>query len=257
MATIYLDQGLTQQAPNPALADSNGNFGFWAPAGNYTYSITASGVTGKLYNITLPANPSSIFAGNNTYTGSNTFAQQIVSTVATGTAPLSIASTTVVPNLNAQLFNGKTAPVGNIVGDTDTQTLTNKTLTNPALSNPTSQHYLGSGTAPTCSVTGAGTGATCDATTVSGATDFSGIITFHTGTSPSASGTFTLTFNAAYGTSGFCTLMLVNFGGAWNARATVIGTNFTTNVAQENWDNNAVSLTASLTYQMVYVCGGK
>jgi len=67
-------------------------------------------------------------AANNTFTGSNTFTQQIVSTVATGTAPFSIASTTVVPNLNAQLHNGKTAPSGNIVGDTDTQTLTNKTF---------------------------------------------------------------------------------------------------------------------------------
>ncbi len=36
-----------------------------------------------------------------------TFAQQIVSTITTGTAPFSIASTTVVPNLNAALLNGQ------------------------------------------------------------------------------------------------------------------------------------------------------
>jgi len=35
------------------------------------------------------------------------FAQQIVSTITTGTAPFSIASTTVVPNLNAALLNGQ------------------------------------------------------------------------------------------------------------------------------------------------------
>lgn len=69
-------------------------------------------------------------------------ATQLISTVSTGTAPLAVSSTTVVPNLNAQLHNGKSAPTGNIVGDTDTQTLTNKTLTSPtinapAISNPT------------------------------------------------------------------------------------------------------------------------
>lgn len=47
--TIYLDQGLTQPAPNPFQADSNGNFGFWiGPGGSYKYSITAAGVTGSL-----------------------------------------------------------------------------------------------------------------------------------------------------------------------------------------------------------------
>ena len=135
VATIYSDQGLTQQITGSVItADSNGNFGFWAAPGTYTYSITATGVTGKLYTVTLPDNPSA----NTTYTGNKTFTQQIISTVATGTAPFSIASTTVTPNLNAQLHNGKTAPAGNIVGDTDTQTLTNKTLTTASSGNSVS-----------------------------------------------------------------------------------------------------------------------
>ena len=68
-------------------------------------------------------------------TGAWTYATQIVSTLATGTAPLSIASTTVVPNLNAQFHNGLTAPGSAIVGVSDTQSLTNKNLTTASSGN--------------------------------------------------------------------------------------------------------------------------
>jgi len=61
---------------------------------------------------------------------------QITSTVTTGTAPLVIASTTAVSNLNADLLDGQHAPSGTIVGTSDTQTLTNKTLTSPILTTP-------------------------------------------------------------------------------------------------------------------------
>ena len=40
---------------------------------------------------------------------SNVYSQQLTSTVATGTAPLAVSSTTVVPNLNAQYVNGQAA----------------------------------------------------------------------------------------------------------------------------------------------------
>lgn len=61
---------------------------------------------------------------------------QISSSLATGTAPFSIASTTVVSNLNADMLDGKHAPAGDIVGTSDTQTMTNKTLTSPTLTTP-------------------------------------------------------------------------------------------------------------------------
>lgn len=82
----------------------------------------------------------------------------LTSTVADGTAPLSVISTTVVPNLNADNVDGKThgstadtmpllgadgtantisvdllgktTPSGDFVGTTDTQSLSNKTFTN-------------------------------------------------------------------------------------------------------------------------------
>lgn len=56
---------------------------------------------------------------------------RFVSTVGTGTAPLTVNSQTLVTNLNADYLRGKIPPNGDIVGTTDTQTLTNKTLTLP------------------------------------------------------------------------------------------------------------------------------
>jgi len=63
-------------------------------------------------------------------------ASQFVSTVASGTAPFVVSSTTQVTNLNASFLRGKTPPSGDIVGTTDSQTLTNKTLTSSVLTSP-------------------------------------------------------------------------------------------------------------------------
>jgi hypothetical protein len=63
----------------------------------------------------------------------NVSAGQFISTVTSGTAPLVILSDTQVTNLNASFLRGKLPPTGDIVGTTDTQTLTNKTLTSPTI----------------------------------------------------------------------------------------------------------------------------
>jgi hypothetical protein len=89
-------------------------------------NITATGtITGS----NISANGISISSGIIT-------ASRFVSTVASGTSPLTVTSTTLVTNLNADYLRGKLPPSGDIVGTTDTQTLTNKTLTSPVLTSP-------------------------------------------------------------------------------------------------------------------------
>lgn len=93
-----------------------------------------------LFAVLLPSQTTNTFCASNlacTITAAYSFTQQITSSVSTGTAPFSITSTTVVPNLNAQLHGGLTAPASAIVGINDTQTLTAKTLTSPTITNPT------------------------------------------------------------------------------------------------------------------------
>lgn len=127
--TLCTDATCTVAAANPFPADANGNWGAWLLPGTYKVSITANGATAQLLTVTVPVTPS----GNIVFTGQDSFSQQITSTVSTGTAPFSIASTTVVPNLNSQLLNGLTAPASAIVGVSDSQTLTSKTLTSPII----------------------------------------------------------------------------------------------------------------------------
>jgi hypothetical protein len=68
-------------------------------------------------------------------------ARQLASNVAAGTAPLEVASSTVVTNLNADTVDGKhvagTNGAGEITTNDGTQTLTNKTLTSPTINGGT------------------------------------------------------------------------------------------------------------------------
>jgi hypothetical protein len=119
------------------------------------------------------------------------------------------------------------------------------------------KRYAVSGTVPTCSIAGAGTGATCS---VAG-TDGAGILVVNTGTTPSSSGTITLTYSALFGANGTaCVGSLLNSTSPWNARASLISVQQTTTVSWAwNWDNNASALTASQSnaYDFTYVCVGR
>ena len=66
----------------------------------------------------------------------NVSSGQFISTVTSGTPPFVVSSNTEVINLNASFLRGKIPPNGNIVGTTDSQTLTNKTLVSPTLNTP-------------------------------------------------------------------------------------------------------------------------
>lgn len=132
--TVYTDPTLGTPATNPGTTDGNGNLFVYAAPGRYTVTVTGPGITGTSYTATVAGSGGGNVVSTlpNTFSAVNTFTQQIVSTVATGTAPLNVASTTNVPNLNASTLVGKTPPAGNIVGDTDAQTLSGKTINGPA-----------------------------------------------------------------------------------------------------------------------------
>jgi hypothetical protein len=111
---------------------SSGNVGIGSsiPGSKLTVAgdITATGaITGS--NVSVGG-----ITGSNVSVGGITTASRFVSTVASGTAPLTVNSTTQISNLNASLLAGKSPPAGDIVGTSDSQTLTNKTLTSPIIS---------------------------------------------------------------------------------------------------------------------------
>lgn len=113
-----------------------------------------------------------------------------------------------------------------------------------------------SGTAPTCSSTGTGSSPSCSPTTGSNSTD--GKILIVAGTSPSSSGTFTITPASALGTNTpVCSFWFNDSSTAWNSGAAIHAGASTTTLFTGNWWNNSVSLTGSSTYAIEYHCFGK
>jgi hypothetical protein len=168
---------------------------------------------------------------------------------------LLIAAALFATSLDAQVYRtGLTRALANALycqlsGCTMTGTLTVGRVVSP------------SAFTPTASVTGFGTSPTVTVTT--GSSDFSTRITVTAGATPATSGTLVVTFSAAsvYGPNGTnCVAMLANTStGAWNARATVIGTaGGALNTSHSfTWDNNAVALTATNIYGFEIHCMGR
>jgi len=114
-----------------------------------------------------------------------------------------------------------------------------------------------SGIAPTCTVTGAGTTATCAIDTGSSAERGTMVIT-SAGTGQAALGTIVLTYGQTFQINGqppACTWTLDNTGNtAWSPRATLIVNAKSTTAETVNWDNNAVALVATNTLKAGYEC---
>jgi len=99
---------------------------YWDASGSDIYLLVGGNVG---IGNSLPTSKLSV-TGNVIISGVTT-ASRFISTVSTGTAPLTVNSQTLVTNLNSDYLRGKTPPTGDIVGTTDAQTLTSKSLTLP------------------------------------------------------------------------------------------------------------------------------
>jgi hypothetical protein len=156
--------------------------------------------------------------------------------------------------------------------------LTNKTLTAPSLTNPNLSAATLTGltqaatvaenhvqtnlpTSPTCGFsTGGGTSPACSAN--SGSSDSNGALDLLTGSSfggGSSSGSFIITFNAAFTTANtaHCHFFPLASTGSWNARVGFSESSSGLGFVVINWDNNSVNLSALTHYAVTYICWGQ
>ena len=96
-ASIYADPSLTIPLSNSFNADSSGNYGFYAAAGNYTVTVTTENFGGSSQPITLGGSSGSILSTNNTFTGTNNFTAGLQTTSAKA---LSFSSLSLNPALS-------------------------------------------------------------------------------------------------------------------------------------------------------------
>lgn len=122
----FTDQTGAVANPNPTILDGNGEANVWLGAGSYKF-VLADAYDVVLWTVDGIQIPDSETLSALTVTGASTLAAvtvsgQIISTVATGTAPMVISSTTKVTNLNADLLKGKTWAAPDPIGATTPST---------------------------------------------------------------------------------------------------------------------------------------
>lgn len=107
----YTDQSGAVANPNPVILDGNGEANIWLATGGYKFVLADpyDTVLWTVDSIDLPETQtfSALLVTGATTVAAVTASGQITSTVTTGTAPLVIASTTKVANLNADLLDDK------------------------------------------------------------------------------------------------------------------------------------------------------
>jgi hypothetical protein len=161
-------------------------------SGNYYYSyfakpITTGSTTGSAYTLYIQDAPN---GATNTYslyinTGLSYFGGQIISGVTTGTAPLSVFSTTTVANLSANYLGGSTFAIPSAIGSTTPNTGAFTTLSASGLITGTSGLTISSGTSALQAITASGLITGTNGLTISSGTSALQTIT---GTSITASG---------------------------------------------------------------------
>ncbi len=120
---LYTSQDQTAQHPNPVILDGNGEAAVWL-APNIAYKLVLrTTLDADVWTLDNIQTQEGGFFTTLTVTGAATFATisasgQITSTVAIGTAPFVVASTTKVVNLNADLLKDKTWAAPGPIGQT-------------------------------------------------------------------------------------------------------------------------------------------
>ena len=115
-----------------------GSFSTLSASGNFTLSGgTANGISYLNASKVITSGTALTFDGTNFATTGTVTGTRLISNIATGTAPLAVTSTTVVPNLNVALLNGTTWTAPGAIGSTTASTGAFTTLTASSTSTAT------------------------------------------------------------------------------------------------------------------------
>ena len=135
----YIDFNSTYpNMPYLLIGEYNQDLRFYNPTfgtrGDWVFESYAAGEVLRIKNATGNVGIGTSVISEKLEVIGNVKSSRFISIVTTGTSPFTVSSQTLVTNLNADYLRGKTPPGGDLVGTTDTQTLTNKTLTLPTFS---------------------------------------------------------------------------------------------------------------------------